>query len=531
MDWLDELGAEEVKETASEPTQPSAAAPVDEEADDFDMDWLTQIGEEAAEEAAQEPEEEGLPDASQSTAIPVDAEPEDYADDWLTEAGEDVIEQAAAPEPPDEEEDWLSGPPTEPTPAPPPDLTPVDEEADDFDMDWLTQIGEEAIQEAADEDLSPGALSEKGLEEDQPAETTLPSAAAQVDEDADDFDMDWLESIGKEAAEEAADEEQEDWLAETTQSEAAAPVDEEADDFNTAWLEEIGAEAAQEAAAGEQQPEETPEEAQPTSTDEWLTQLEEEDEGSLERAISDTDAWLLSMEDTVPTGDRPAYEGTEEPEPEIEDTGDWLASLGVEQEEAEAAKEADFEEQFELEPEPEQELPEEEAPFDREPEPGMELPAEEVLEFEPEPPAAEVQPTESEEWQLEIDEEAAAPVEADLPPLTPPEEAVDELFETAEPQPAEETPPSPPQAETAEDQLDAARQAVSGGNIDKALASYGKLIKKGKLIDQIIKDLNDATMRHPINVKLWQTLGDAYLRLDNLQDALDAYSKAEDLIR
>ena len=324
--------------------------------------------------------------------------------------------------------------------------------------------------------------------------------------------MDWHDEVSEEAPQEAAEEEPENWLAETTPSEAVSPVDEDADDFNTAWLEEIGAEAAQEAAAGEQEPEEAPEEAQPTSTDDWLAQLEQEDEGSLERAISDTDAWLLSMEDTVPSGEQPAPEETEEPEPEIEDTSDWLASLGVDQDEEE--EESGFEEPFDLEPEPEQGLP-----------------AEEALEFEPEPPAAEVQPTQDEEWQIEAEDEAEAPYEADLPPVTPPEQAFEDLVETQEPEPAEEQPLAPLLAETHEDQLDAARQAVSGGDIDKALASYGKLIKKGKLIDEVIQDLNDATMRHPINVRLWQTLGDAYLRLDNLQDALDAYSKAEDLIR
>jgi cytochrome c-type biogenesis protein CcmH/NrfG len=32
-------------------------------------------------------------------------------------------------------------------------------------------------------------------------------------------------------------------------------------------------------------------------------------------------------------------------------------------------------------------------------------------------------------------------------------------------------------------------------------------------------------------VDLWQTLGDAYVRKNKLQDALDSYTKAEELLR
>ena len=164
-----------------------------------------------------------------------------------------------------------------------------------------------------------------------------------------------------------------------------------------------------------------------------------------------------------------------------------------------------------------------------------EFPAESIP--EPEQPAEDIQPTQAAAWQFETEhaetaEEIPSESEAqeDLTPTAP----ADELGE-AEPEPAAFQPPASqppaPQRETPEDSLQAARQAVSGGYLDEALTSYGKLIKRGKLLDQIIQDLNDATMRHPINVNLWQTLGDAYLRMDNLQDALDAYSKAEDLIR
>jgi cytochrome c-type biogenesis protein CcmH/NrfG len=37
--------------------------------------------------------------------------------------------------------------------------------------------------------------------------------------------------------------------------------------------------------------------------------------------------------------------------------------------------------------------------------------------------------------------------------------------------------------------------------------------------------------RYPVEVSLWQLLGDAYMRANRLQDALDAYTKAEELLR
>jgi len=44
-------------------------------------------------------------------------------------------------------------------------------------------------------------------------------------------------------------------------------------------------------------------------------------------------------------------------------------------------------------------------------------------------------------------------------------------------------------------------------------------------------DVQEALYRFPVDVNLWVVLGDAHLRTDDLQDALDAYTKAEDLVR
>ena len=79
--------------------------------------------------------------------------------------------------------------------------------------------------------------------------------------------------------------------------------------------------------------------------------------------------------------------------------------------------------------------------------------------------------------------------------------------------------------------LGAARNELSRNNISTALESYGRLIKKGRFLEEVIFDLRDAVYRYPVEVNIWQSLGDAYMRANRLQDALDAYTKAEELIR
>ena len=79
--------------------------------------------------------------------------------------------------------------------------------------------------------------------------------------------------------------------------------------------------------------------------------------------------------------------------------------------------------------------------------------------------------------------------------------------------------------------LASAREAMSRGKIPDALQGYGNLIRKGKLLEDITFDLKEALYRFPVEVSIWQALGDAYMRANRLQDALDAYTKAEELLR
>jgi hypothetical protein len=322
----------------------------------------------------------------------------------------------------------------------------VDEEEDDFDMDWLDEIGAEAAQETA-----AGAVDEAPIEEAAPtdetpsddwlsemdaAEEAAPEPALPVDEEEDDFDMDWLGEIGTETAQEATA----DIVDEVPIEETAPAEDEVAEIPDTEIQPEPAVEPAEE------------------PHDDWFAEIEAEDDLDYGESISDTDAWLLSMEQE----EEPAVQ-PEEPAEEVRDSDEWLSTLGIQ-------------------PDEDQQVSDQQTPESTMP------PTEEV-----------VQPTTSDEWLPE----------SEVEPVPKPEPKVDPLAED----------------------LAAARQSVQENDLPGALKTYARIIKKGKLMEEIIQDLNDALIRHPINANLWQILGDAHLRVDNLQEALDAYSKAEDLLR
>jgi cytochrome c-type biogenesis protein CcmH/NrfG len=76
-----------------------------------------------------------------------------------------------------------------------------------------------------------------------------------------------------------------------------------------------------------------------------------------------------------------------------------------------------------------------------------------------------------------------------------------------------------------------AQVAMDEGNISASLKEYAKLIRKKRLLDEVIYDLREALDEYPINIDIWQLLGDAYLRAGRLQEAIDAYTNAEKLLR
>jgi len=206
----------------------------------------------------------------------------------------------------------------------------------------------------------------------------------------------------------------------------------------------------------------------------------------------------------------------EKPTSEPEDIPAWLSSL--EQEEAQATTPAASDEYL----------------------PAW-LRGEEGAASEP----VELEPTQAADWQP-LEEKQAEPT----PPVYEP---ISESFETVQevPEPAisslEEAKAVPPEPEPHREPaapidaaisampvdpiLGRARDDLSQGHIQGALNTYGRLIRKTRLLDEVIHDLRDALYRYPVEVSIWQSLGDAYMRANRLQDALDAYTKAEELLR
>jgi competence ComEA-like helix-hairpin-helix protein len=173
----------------------------------------------------------------------------------------------------------------------------------------------------------------------------------------------------------------------------------------------------------------------------------------------------------------------------------------------------------------------------------------EWLQTESEDEAAQPEPTTSKDWQP-VEAAESDQVEVEEPAAQAEEEVVREpVAEAPAPEPVEPEPePEPAPAEreavttgrtettgTLSDvqnpDFTEAQNELTRGNIPAAMEKYGKLIKKGKMLDEIIFDLREALYRYPVEVIILQTLGDAYMRANRLQEALDAYTKAEELLR
>ena len=305
------------------------------------------------------------------------------------------------------------------------------------------------------------------MEEEQTAQATAPSASA---EEGTVEASDWKGSI-----EEPVD------------VQPAQPVERPAQlDDMPEWMQYIE-EIAQESTAA------TPEQATTHEVSEWM--------GSIEEPVAESQ-----------------NVAEEQPTTESEEIPDWLSSL--EQEETQPTTPAATDE---------------------------DLPAWLRGEEGTVPESLELEPTRAADWQ---------PMEEKQTDLTPPvSEAISESFKVTQevPEPAtsfleeeeaitsesESGPHKEPvapidvaiSAMPVDPILGRARDDLSQGNIHGALNTYGRLIRKTRLLDEVIYDLRDALYRFPVDVGIWQALGDAYMRANRLQDALDAYTKAEELLR
>ena len=323
----------------------------------------------------------------------------------------------------------------------------------------------------------------KSLEESQKVSATEPIQEA---EPAEDLPA-WMQDIVEEKAPEA-----ESTLLAGDMAEVTPEVEPMA---ASEWMSAIEQESVMETAAAEE--EKAPTEEIPA----WLSELDQEQEQVVTPTATDADlpAWLRDE-----TGESVAEPTRIEPTR----AADWQPVETTEPErEAEPSEPEPVSMQAEIQPPQPEPVAPPVAVETAQPEPAMaqtETPA-------PQSEAAEV---------VNIIEEKIAAVQGPEPVAVPPAAPRERKLKGT----GKLSMPIDPI-------LGQARNELSGSNLSGALQSYDRLIRKGRYLEEVIHDLRDALYRFPVDVDIWQSLGDAYMRANRLQDALDAYTKAEELLR
>ncbi len=532
MAWLNELGDEEtpapatdsaddvpewLRETEETPA-PVTEAPVEQapiaEDDDDDMDWLNELSDsDDAEEAPAEAPVEAETPASAETAVPTRPSAGAIADATIGTLGTSSDEQDAA-------------------------------------MNWLESLA--ANQGANPEELitDPNARTEDAPEWVQKAQDVSESAAPAAEEAPAEDDMAWLNELSDEEtpapATDSVDDDVPEWLRETEETPAPvaeasaeqAPIAED-DDDNMDWLNDLG-----DSDDAEETPVEVPAEepiAESTVEDEEEQLLAEQAEA---RLAYDAPAPVPSAEEQMPSTteeekeevtqsptpiqeepEEEALPTPQEPEAPADDMPDWLKTMEAE-EEAQSPTETSVPPVEESAPPVQEEtLPDWLADMSDEAEetkPAVangDMPDWLKTEEAPAPPETP-KPTKADEWK------PVAPV-AEEKPAPPPEK---------KPEPPRNLPPRRKVQRMNTTMLRditlmSAQAAMREGNLSAALAEYGKLIKKKRLLAETIYDLREALYEYPVDISIWQMLGDAYMRAGQLQEAINAYTKAEELLR
>lgn len=134
------------------------------------------------------------------------------------------------------------------------------------------------------------------------------------------------------------------------------------------------------------------------------------------------------------------------------------------------------------------------------------------------------------------DEQDVIPAEQQLPePDKPklPEPEREPAQPAASIQPAAQSPAPVPTAAAdidIESTLSAARDNVTRNAVDEALHDYEQLIRANAVLDEVEKDITGLTEKHKKNPAVFRLLGDAKMRQGKLQDALDVYRRALNML-
>jgi len=382
------------------------------------------------------------------------------------------------------------------------------------------------MEESADFGLETEETKSVEIENAESFEDELPASQEEGKSlEIDDAAMGWLEAL---AAKHGADEETlssdqtarsdtpPDWIRELSESEATLEQEvaetsvEESKNVLPDWIRELESETQSFDAA------------------QVIPEIEEEAVGQpLEIEAEDqTPEWLKEEESVEPIAEAEPKDETEtlpdwldfreiassEVDESIEDqTPDWLSSLSTLQEQEAPSEIEDIIEEIEeteaISTEPEEIIHNEEEPETEVsdlPDWLQQLDNEitvETSEFDLEETITSEQGEPGLPPQLEIESEALTEVEVDSSSIVLPSGAIEDI-----------------------------RTRLLSGEIDLALEEYASLIENGEQLDIIIDDLQEASYRHPVNANILQTLGDAYAKADRIKEALNAYTKAEELL-
>jgi tetratricopeptide (TPR) repeat protein len=448
-----------------------------------------------------------------------------------------------------------------------------DTQGDDYEEqdipDWLRELRPEeqaAEREAGEAEGQPRPqgpnwqqeFKTAGLDQNTPlpgTEDLSPRFSDEEDDvaEGDDEDLKWLEGLAaKQGADEEEllsepderDEDKPDWL--------KTPEERAAESANSlAWLDEMAAETEEMRTAVEDEGQDGP--AQQDTGNLFASEISEEDDMDLEEETpagkssafvdaapddeDSTPAWLRELSAAAEVAPKPGDPGTSS----LEDAPDWLDELRPSDTDDLGDGELDS---GAWEAEPEGDRSNLDWLDELGPAKGGTGELKDLSDWEQsaEEDAQDGPPSEIEQAAAPTQPESTWIPERDLDALDEAEEAADELIRLrdtasleAEPeaQPAAEQEPAPePEISKPNEtvQLVEARASLADHRLDDALGQYGKLVRGRKLLDEVVSDLENATSDHPRSVELLQLLGDAYMRSDRLREALDFYTKAEELL-
>ncbi len=556
LQWLETLAASQEAAKAEVPLEPYAGAPaapiVEERALPEEpaegLEWLERL---AAERGIEAPFEQPAPAPSPAAAA---------APEWLR--------APTAPTPSEEAEEavpsWLEGlpspdtagpawpPPTQPRPAvkpaePPAPLEPEPEVAVPSAVEpeaeapvWMRApiIEPPTTPLQAPDWLLAAAKAETPEPEAAPAQPAAIEQAAAVPVEVPD----WLQEVTKEEAE--------------AEAPAAPPAVER---IPTGLLEvpEWLRAAAAEELPPEVPPTPPPEERIPTGLlemPEWLRAAAAEElpaevpptppaEEWIPAGLPEVPEWLQAAAAEEPTAAAPepaAIRRPQEPAPEpIQETSalevpEWLTSTVAPQPQPEQPipPRAAEEPLRTLEAELSRSMPEWlRPPSEAVPPPSAPATAPAVLTPVPRPamaiPMAAITPPPAPTPMIPM---AAVTPPPSIPPGAAPTPAAPSVPTPApppvvEPAPAQPAPPGRPGVPGVSEVLERARRALGAGEIDKAAKDYGSLIRKKREIPSVIDDLRAALARDASLAPFWQILGDAYMKMDMLPEAIEAYRR------